>query len=204
MSKMNILINRWAEIMSHTLMRYSVQQNKKFLASLSEQSDKPEAERRSQQYRMCADGNVFSWSLRITIVAPFLATELRKCRHEVFVQEKSEGQKMSFHGCEHLNSFKAVNGTRSFHIIYSYFIACSSAEARRVKVRKRYHEYSNKKVKIKDNVVSSNTAFNLGIQYLHNTYVCAFIVTFNWDITSDACVKNSLPPALQLVQNIIQ
>ncbi|XP_025096651.1 ubiquitin carboxyl-terminal hydrolase 22-like isoform X2 [Pomacea canaliculata] len=42
---------------------------------------------------------------------------------------------MSFHGCEHLNSFKAVNGTRSFHIIYSYFIACSSAEARRVKAR---------------------------------------------------------------------
>ena len=59
----------------------------------------------------------------------------REFRHEVFVQEKREGEKMSLHGCEHLTSLKAANGVRSFYIIHSYFIACSSTEARRVKVR---------------------------------------------------------------------
>ncbi|KAK7475420.1 hypothetical protein BaRGS_00033370 [Batillaria attramentaria] len=42
---------------------------------------------------------------------------------------------MSLNGCEHLNSFKAAFGSRSYFIIHSCFVACTSAEARRVKAQ---------------------------------------------------------------------
>ncbi|KAK7111323.1 hypothetical protein V1264_010978 [Littorina saxatilis] len=42
---------------------------------------------------------------------------------------------MSLHGCEHLTSLKAAYGIQPFYIIHSYFIACSSIEARRVKAK---------------------------------------------------------------------
>lgn len=42
---------------------------------------------------------------------------------------------MSLHGCEHLTSLKAANGIRSFYIIHSCFIACSTTEARRLKAK---------------------------------------------------------------------
>ncbi|XP_041363994.1 ubiquitin carboxyl-terminal hydrolase 22-like isoform X2 [Gigantopelta aegis] len=40
---------------------------------------------------------------------------------------------MSVNGCQHLKSYKATKGTESFRIIHSFFIACSSADARRRK-----------------------------------------------------------------------
>ncbi|XP_076461606.1 ubiquitin carboxyl-terminal hydrolase 22-like [Babylonia areolata] len=45
---------------------------------------------------------------------------------------------MSLNGCEHLTSFKSPIGTRSFSIIHSVFVACSTAEARRTKAKECY------------------------------------------------------------------
>lgn len=42
---------------------------------------------------------------------------------------------MSAHGCAHLTSLKNTKGTQSFRIIHSYFIACTSEEARRKKAK---------------------------------------------------------------------
>ncbi|XP_050390499.1 ubiquitin carboxyl-terminal hydrolase 22 isoform X3 [Patella vulgata] len=42
---------------------------------------------------------------------------------------------MSVHGCQHLSAFKAAKGTDPFRIIYSYFIVCPSADARRIKAK---------------------------------------------------------------------
>ena len=41
---------------------------------------------------------------------------------------------MSNHGCEHVLKFKESKGTDPFRIIHSYFIACTSPEARKRKV----------------------------------------------------------------------
>ncbi|KAL5018944.1 hypothetical protein ScPMuIL_004666 [Solemya velum] len=40
---------------------------------------------------------------------------------------------MNHHGCQHLNEFKAAKGTEPFRIIHTCFIACASADARRLK-----------------------------------------------------------------------
>lgn len=37
---------------------------------------------------------------------------------------------MSFNGCPHLQAYKASTGTDTFKIIYSYFVACSTADTR--------------------------------------------------------------------------
>ena len=41
---------------------------------------------------------------------------------------------MSAHGCLHLNNFKAAKGTRPYRLIHSFFVACTSSEARKRKV----------------------------------------------------------------------
>lgn len=38
------------------------------------------------------------------------------------------------HGCLHLNNFKAAKGTRPYRLIHSFFVACTSSEARKRKV----------------------------------------------------------------------
>lgn len=40
---------------------------------------------------------------------------------------------MNEHGCSHLNSFKASKGTQPYNIIYTYFVACATAESRKRK-----------------------------------------------------------------------
>ncbi|KAK0050992.1 ubiquitin carboxyl-terminal hydrolase 22 [Biomphalaria pfeifferi] len=42
---------------------------------------------------------------------------------------------MSLNGCQHLQNYKATTGTETFKIIYSYFITCSTADARRRKAQ---------------------------------------------------------------------
>ncbi|XP_060063391.1 ubiquitin carboxyl-terminal hydrolase 22-like [Ylistrum balloti] len=42
---------------------------------------------------------------------------------------------MTMGSCEHLQEYKATHGTNSFRIIHTYFIACSSADARRRKAK---------------------------------------------------------------------
>ncbi|GAB1602415.1 ubiquitin carboxyl-terminal hydrolase 22-like [Argonauta hians] len=43
---------------------------------------------------------------------------------------------MNVNGCPHLGAFKSAKGTEPFRIIHAYFIACSSADARRIKAEK--------------------------------------------------------------------
>ncbi|XP_067005942.1 ubiquitin carboxyl-terminal hydrolase 22 isoform X2 [Anabrus simplex] len=45
---------------------------------------------------------------------------------------------MNENGCIHLNNYKSARGTQPYELIYTYFIACSSAEARR---RKAYSAF---------------------------------------------------------------
>ncbi|XP_066995037.2 ubiquitin carboxyl-terminal hydrolase 22-like [Anabrus simplex] len=40
---------------------------------------------------------------------------------------------MNENGCVHLNNYKAAKGTQPYELIYTYFVACSSAEARKIK-----------------------------------------------------------------------
>ncbi|GLH06105.1 hypothetical protein R5R35_010104 [Gryllus longicercus] len=40
---------------------------------------------------------------------------------------------MSEHGCIHLSNFKAAKGTQPYKVIYAYFVACTSTEARKRK-----------------------------------------------------------------------
>jgi len=42
---------------------------------------------------------------------------------------------MSAHGCLHLNNFKAAKGTRPYRLIHSFFVACTSSEARKRKAK---------------------------------------------------------------------
>ncbi|RUS72708.1 hypothetical protein EGW08_019529 [Elysia chlorotica] len=42
---------------------------------------------------------------------------------------------MSSTGCQHLQAYKAAGGKETFRIIYSYFVACSSADARHKKAQ---------------------------------------------------------------------
>uniref|UniRef100_A0A0B7A1L4 Ubiquitin carboxyl-terminal hydrolase n=2 Tax=Arion vulgaris TaxID=1028688 RepID=A0A0B7A1L4_9EUPU len=42
---------------------------------------------------------------------------------------------MSFNVCQHLQAYKAATGIETFRIIYSYFVACSTVDARRKKAQ---------------------------------------------------------------------
>ncbi|BFZ17573.1 hypothetical protein BsWGS_20612 [Bradybaena similaris] len=42
---------------------------------------------------------------------------------------------MSFNGCQHLQAYKANTGIETFQVIYSYFVACGSVDARRKKAQ---------------------------------------------------------------------
>lgn len=39
-------------------------------------------------------------------------------------------KKMSVHGCQHLQAYKAVSGTKTFKVIYSYFVAASNIDSK--------------------------------------------------------------------------
>lgn len=46
-------------------------------------------------------------------------------------------------GCKHLNNFKVTKGIQPYKTIFSFFVACISDEARKIKVRFRSKEYNS-------------------------------------------------------------
>ncbi len=72
-----------------------------------------------------------AWCLRNIFILTFILQTFSSLSFET---DKRPVVAMSAHGCLHLNNFKAAKGTRPYRLIHSFFVACTSLEARKRKV----------------------------------------------------------------------
>jgi len=88
---------------------------------------------------------------------------------------------MSAHGCAHLNSYKIQEGTQSYRLIHSHFVACTTTEARKRKAKCVCHICSNHEAR------------------LHSCLQCYFFGCFNAKHIQEHARSNKHYLALDLV-----